>query len=584
MTTGSSVPSTITNPLASKRFLSTYVFSTDHKTIARQFLWFGLFMLFAGGLLALLMRWQLAYPETRLPGMSLIPESVWESGDSWFAKTLPYGVIGPEFYNALITMHATIMVFFVVIPILVGCFGNLLIPLMIGANDMAFPRLNLLSFWITVLAAVVLLASFFVQGGAAATGWTAYAPLSVKESYTGVKSGQDLWCFSLIILGVASVLGSVNYITTILNHRTTGLTLFRMPLTLWSFLLVSILMVLLMPVLNGALMLLLSDRLLGTSFFLAEGGGDPILWQHLFWFFGHPEVYVLILPAMGIVSDILSVFSRKPIFGYRAMVYAMIAIVLLGWLVWGHHMFQSGMNPVLGSTFMLSTMIIAVPSGIKTFNWLATLHQGAIHFTTPMLFSLAFVLLFVVGGLSGILVASTPVDIYLHDTYFIVAHIHYVVFGGSIFGLFAGLYYWYPKLFGRMMNETLGRIHFVVTFVAFNCTFFPMHFLGMGGHMRRLYNPSQYDFLKPLQPMNEFITVSAIVMGAAQLLLAFNLFWSLRSGRPAGPNPWKANTLEWKTESPPPSENFVTQPVVYRGPYEYSLPDAKDDYCPQDRA
>ena len=584
MTTGSSVPSTITNPLASKRFLSTYVFSTDHKTIARQFLWFGLFMLFAGGLLALLMRWQLAYPETRLPGMSLVPESVWESGDSWFAKTLPYGVIGPEFYNALITMHATIMVFFVVIPILVGCFGNLLIPLMIGANDMAFPRLNLLSFWITVLAAVVLLASFFVQGGAAATGWTAYAPLSVKESYTGVKSGQDLWCFSLIILGVASVLGSVNYITTILNHRTTGLTLFRMPLTLWSFLLVSILMVLLMPVLNGALMLLLSDRLLGTSFFLAEGGGDPILWQHLFWFFGHPEVYVLILPAMGIVSDILSVFSRKPIFGYRAMVYAMIAIVLLGWLVWGHHMFQSGMNPVLGSTFMLSTMIIAVPSGIKTFNWLATLHQGAIHFTTPMLFSLAFVLLFVVGGLSGILVASTPVDIYLHDTYFIVAHIHYVVFGGSIFGLFAGLYYWYPKLFGRMMNETLGRIHFVVTFVAFNCTFFPMHFLGMGGHMRRLYNPSQYDFLKPLQPMNEFITVSAIVMGAAQLLLAFNLFWSLRSGRPAGPNPWKANTLEWKTESPPPSENFVTQPVVYRGPYEYSLPDAKDDYCPQDRA
>ena len=584
MTAGTPDPSTITNPLASKRFLSTYVFSTDHKTIARQFLWFGLFMLFAGGLLALLMRWQLAYPETQLPGMSLVPESVWESGDSWFAKTLPYGVIGPEFYNALVTMHATIMVFFVVVPILVGCFGNFLIPLMIGAKDMAFPRLNLLSFWITVLAAVVLLASFFVQGGAAASGWTAYTPLSVKESYTGVKSGQDLWCFSLIILGLASVLGSVNYITTILNHRTTGMTLFRMPLTLWSLLLVSILMLLLMPVLNGALTLLLCDRLLGTSFFLAEGGGDPILWQHLFWFFGHPEVYVLILPAMGIVSDILSVFSRKPIFGYRAMVYAMSAIVLLGWLVWGHHMFQSGMNPVLGSTFMLSTMVIAVPSGIKTFNWLATLHLGSIHFTTPMLFSLGFVLLFVVGGLSGILVASTPVDIYLHDTYFIVAHIHYVVFGGSIFGLFAGLYYWYPKMFGRMMNETLGKIHFVLTFVAFNCTFFPMHFLGMGGHMRRLYNPSQYDFLKPLQPMNEFITVSAIVMGAAQVLLVFNLFWSLRYGRPAGPNPWKANTLEWTTQSPPLSDNFLTSPVVYRGPYGYSLPDAQDDYYPQDRA
>jgi cytochrome c oxidase subunit 1 len=552
--------------------------------IGKQFLWFGLIMLFLGGFLALLIRWQLGYPETQVPGMGMVPESVWDEGESWLARTLPYGVIGPELYNALVTMHATIMVFFVVAPILVGCFGNFLIPLMIGTDDMAFPVLNMLSFWITIVAGVVLLASFFVEGGAAATGWTAYAPLSVKEIYTGVGAGQDLWCVSLIVLGIGSLLGAINYITTIVNMRTEGMTYFRMPLTIWSLLIVAILLLLAMPVLTAALTLLLFDRTLGTSFFLTEGGGEPILWQHLFWFFGHPEVYILILPAMGIVSDILSVFSRKPIFGYHAMVYAMLAIAFLGWIVWGHHMFQSGMSPLLGTTFMVSTMVIAVPSAIKTFNWLGTLYRGSIQLTTPMLHSLAFVSMFVVGGLSGIYMTSTPVDIYIHDTFFIVAHIHYVVFGGSIFGIFAAIHYWFPKMFGRMMNETLGKIHFVLTFLAFNGTFFPMHILGVGGHMRRLYNPMQYDFLQPLQPINELITTFAWIMGFTQFLLIVNVVWSLWKGPRADKNPWHANTLEWTATSPPPHGNFSTPPVVYRGPYEYSVPQCETDFLPQNQA
>jgi cytochrome c oxidase subunit 1 len=569
---------------ASYGFVRTYLFSLDHKMIGKQFLWFGLIMLFLGGFLALLIRWQLGYPETQVPGMGMVPESVWDEGESWLARTLPYGVIGPELYNALVTMHATIMVFFVVAPILVGCFGNFLIPLMIGTDDMAFPVLNMLSFWITIVAGVVLLASFFVEGGAAATGWTAYAPLSVKAIYTGVDAGQDLWCVSLIVLGIGSLLGAINYITTIVNMRTEGMTYFRMPLTIWSLLIVAILLLLAMPVLTTALTLLLFDRTLGTSFFLTEGGGEPILWQHLFWFFGHPEVYILILPAMGIVSDILSVFSRKPIFGYHAMVYAMLAIAFLGWIVWGHHMFQSGMSPLLGTTFMVSTMVIAVPSAIKTFNWLGTLYRGSIQLTTPMMHSLAFVSMFVVGGLSGIYMTSTPVDIYIHDTFFIVAHIHYVVFGGSIFGIFAAIHYWFPKMFGRMMNETLGKIHFVLTFLAFNGTFFPMHILGVGGHMRRLYNPMQYDFLQPLQPINELITTFAWIMGFTQFLLIVNVVWSLWKGPRAGKNPWQANTLEWAATSPPPHGNFSTPPVVYRGPYEYSVHQWETDFLPQNQA
>ncbi|MEE9137925.1 MAG: cbb3-type cytochrome c oxidase subunit I, partial [candidate division NC10 bacterium] len=495
-------------------FWRTYVFSTDHKTIGKQFLFLGLFMMVLGGLLALMLRWQLAWPETAVPGLSWVPE--------------PYmyeGIIPPEFYNMLFTMHATIMIFFVVMPILVGCFGNFLIPLMIGARDMAFPTLNMLSFWIGAVAGVVMLTGFFVPGGHAATGWTAYAPLSARAIYTGVDWGQNIWCISLILLGISSLMGSINYITTIVNMRAPGMTWFRLPLVIWTLFVVAVLLLLALPVLTSALAMLLFDRMAGTHFFLPKGGGEPLLWQHLFWFFGHPEVYVLILPAMGIASDVLSTFSRKPIFGYRSMVYAIVGLAFLSWAVWGHHMFQSGMNPALGTGFMITTMVIAVPSAIKTFNWLGTMWGGSMVFTAAMLNTLAFVSMFVIGGLSGIFMANTPVDIFIHDTYFIVAHIHYVVFGGSVFGIFAGIYYWFPKMFGRMMNETLGKIHFWLTFVAFNCVFFPMHILGVGGMMRRIYNPMQYEFLQPLQPINVFITISAICLGLAQIPFVINFFW-----------------------------------------------------------
>jgi cytochrome c oxidase subunit 1 len=552
-------------------FVRTYLFSTDHKMIARQFLFLALFMMSIGGLMAMLMRWELAFPETAVPGFHWVPEPFMYDG-----------AIPPNTYNAMFTMHATIMIFFVVMPILVGCFGNFLIPLMIGARDMAFPKLNLLSFWVGAVAGVIMISSFFVPGGAAAAGWTSYAPLSAVPVYTGVEWGQDLWCISIIVLGASSLMGSINYITTIINMRTKGMYFFRMPLVIWSLLITAILLLLALPVLTTALALLLFDRLGGTHFFLPSGGGEPLLWQHLFWFFGHPEVYIMILPAMGIASDVIATFSRKPIFGYRAMAYAMIGIAFLSWIVWGHHMFQSGMDPALGTSFMLTTMVIGVPSAIKTFNWLGTLYKGNIHYTTAMLNALAFVAMFVIGGLSGIWMACTPVDMYIHDTYFIVAHIHYVLFGGSLFGVFAGITYWFPKMFGKMMNETLGKIHFWITFVAFNCTFFPMHILGMGGHMRRIYNPMQYEFLKPLQGMNIFISISAFVLGAAQFILLANIIWSLWKGKAATENPWNANTLEWTTPIHPGHGNWPgALPVVYRGPYEYSSPEVAEDYLPQ---
>lgn len=553
-------------------FVRTYLFSTDHKMIGKQFLFLSLMMLLFGGLMALMMRWQLAWPETQIPLTSWIPE--------------PYmfdGYMGPDFYNSLVTMHGTIMIFFAVVPLLVGAFGNFLIPLMIGAPDMAFPRLNMLSFWMGFLAALVMLSSFLAPGGAAAGGWTSYAPLTAQVEYTGVNWGQNLWNLGIVLAGISSLMGSINYITTIINMRAPGLTFFRLPLTIWSLFLVAILLLLAFPVLTSAVVMLLFDRWLGTSFFLPAGGGDSLLWQHLFWFFGHPEVYIIILPAMGITSDILSTFSRKPIFGYRAMVYSMLAIAFLSWIVWGHHMFQSGMNPLLATSFMISTMVIAIPSAIKTFNWLGTLWGGSIRFTTPMLNALAFVSMFVIGGLSGIYMASTPVDIFIHDTYFIVAHIHYVIFGGSVFGIFAAISYWFPKMFGRMLNERLGKIHFLLTFLFFNGTFFPMHILGVGGHMRRIYNPLQYDFLQPLQPINIFITLSAICLGLSQLVFVFNFFWSLFGGRRAERNPWQANTLEWAAPSPPPHGNFDRPVIVYRGPYEYSSPEVTEDYLPQYR-
>jgi cytochrome c oxidase subunit 1 len=552
-------------------FWRTYIFSFDHKMIGRQFLFQGLLMLMIGGLLAMLVRWQLAWPETPVPGLSAIPE--------------PYmyeGIIPPNTYNALFTMHATIMIFFVVMPIMVGCFGNFLIPLMIGTRDMAFPLLNMLSFWVSAVAGVIMLAGFFVAGGPAAGGWTSYATLTARDVYTGVGMGQNLWIISIIVLGISSLMGSINYITTIVNMRAPGMTYFRMPLTIWSLFITAILLLLALPVLSAALAMLLFDRTLGTSFFLPEGGGQPILWQHMFWFFGHPEVYILVLPAMGVTSDLLSTFSRKPIFGYHAMAFSMMALAFLSWIVWGHHMFVSGMNPLLGTAFMMTTMVIAVPSAIKVFNWLGTLWGGTIRFTSPLLFAVGFVSNFLIGGLSGIFMASTPVDIFIHDTYYIVAHFHYVV-AGIIFALFAAVYYWFPKMFSRMMSETLGKIHFVLTYIFFNLTFFPMHFLGVGGHMRRIYNPTQYEFLQPLQDWNVFITVSALLLGLSQIPFLINFFWSLFAGKKAERNPWQANTLEWSAPTPTPHGNFEVQPIVYRGPYEYSSPEVKEDWLPQDK-
>jgi len=558
-------------------FWRKYVFSLDHKVIGIQYMSYSLVMLVVGGLLAMLVRWQLAFPGRPLAFMGKIAPA-----------GMPGGIMLPEFYNSLFTMHATIMIFFAIMPLLIGAFGNYVVPLQIGARDMAFPRLNMMSFWTAVPGGILIIASFFVEGGAAQSGWTSYAPLSAIQ-----PRGQTLWLFSLLFMGLSSLLTSINFITTVINLRAPGMHFFRLPLTVWALFIDAILLLLALPVLSAAMIMLLFDRILHTTFFLPAGmivsgtawtnagGGQPLLWQHLFWFFGHPEVYIMILPAMGIVSDVMAVFARKPIFGYRSMAYAMCGIAGLGWIVWGHHMFQSGMNPYLGTTFMISTMVIAVPSAIKTFNWLGTLWRGQIHLSTPMLNALAFVAMFAIGGLSGIFMASTPVDIFIHDTYFIVGHIHYVLFGGSLFGAFAGLYFWFPKMFGRRMNETWGKVHFWLTFIFFNGVMFPMHILGMRGMQRRIYDYTQYTHLQGLQPLNIFMSFSAFALGISQIILIANFFWSLKFGERSGDNPWKSNTLEWQTSSPPPHENFAAIPVVYHGPYEYSVPGMAEDYLPQ---
>jgi len=553
-------------------FIRKYIFSTDHKIIGIQFLLMSLLFLLIGGALAMMMRWQLGFPGRPLPGGSALPETM-----------VSNGVILPEFYTSLVTMNGTLMVFFAIMPLLVGVFGNYLIPLKIGAHDMAFPRLNMASFWIAVPAGVLMISGFFVEGGHAAAGWTAYAPLSANPEYTGVSTGQQLWCVSLIILGLSSILGAVNYISTVINCRAQGMTWFRMPLSIWALFITSILVLLAMPILSGALIMLLFDQTLHTHFFLPPQGGQPLLWQHLFWFFGHPEVYILILPGMGFVSDIIANGSRKPIFGYHSMVFAIMGIGFLGWIVWGHHMFQSGMNPTLGTTFMVSTMLISVPSAIKVFNWLGTMWGGSIRFTVPMLHACSFVAMFVIGGLSGVFMASPPLDIYIHDTYFIVAHLHYVLFGGSLFAIFAAICFWYPKMFGRMMNPTLGKAHFFLTFIFYNLVFFPMHQLGLHGHMRRIYDPTMYDFLKPLAGLNRFISISAFFLFASQFLFLFNFIGSWIWGRKAEPNPWDDTGLEWSTPSPPPHGNWAVTPRVYQPPYEFGSGRTAEDFLPQDR-
>lgn len=560
-------------------FLRKYIFSTDHKMIGKQFLFTAIVFLFLGGLFALMLRWQLGYPGTPMPGAGLFPEAFFTDK----------GVIKPDFYNQLFTMHATFMIFFAIIPLGVGLFGNYLIPLQIGARDMAFPWLNGMSMWVTWIGGIIMLASVFLPGGPASAGWTSYPTLSAVAI-----DAQTLWVISLIFVGVGSIMGAVNYVTTIINMRAPGMGFFKMPMTTWSLFITSILTLVGLPVLTAALAMLVSDRTFGTGFFLPQvmyfggkvveqvGTGQPLLWQHLFWFYSHPAVYIMILPLMGVVSDVISTFARKPIFGYRAMVFAICAISFLGAIVWGHHMFQSGMNPYLGTAFSLSTSFIAIPSAIKIFNWMGTLWGGQIRYTSAMLFAISFVSMFMIGGLSGIFMASTAVDIFIHDTYFIVAHIHYVLFASSLMGAFAGIYFWFPKIFGVKLNESLGKWHFWGTMLFMNGVFFPMHILGIGGMMRRIYDPNVYTHLQHFQPMNEFMTICAIILGFWQLIFVVNIFISMRKKEDVGNNPWESNSLEWQTSSPPPFHNFDQIPTVYHGPYEYSHPEREKDYLPQD--
>jgi cytochrome c oxidase subunit 1 len=573
-------------------FLRKYIFSEDHKIIGIQFMISSIIFLMIGGSLALFFRLQLAWPQAEIPLLG-----------KWFFPGNAGNKMPPEFYNMLVAMHASVMIFFVIIPLLTGAFGNFTIPLMIGAKDMAFPKLNMCSYWFMWPAFLVILASFFAPGGAAGAGWTSYPTLASITSPPGEGFnspaapnsgvGQIMWLVALIFVGISSMMGSVNYITTIINMRAPGMTLFRMPMTTWAMFITAILQAMALPVLTVALILQLLDKTIGTTFFLppgglglgnwrtGPGGGQPLLWQHLFWFYSHPAVYIMILPAMGMVSDIISTFSRKPLFGYRPMVYSIAGIAGLGFIVWGHHMFQSGMDPRLGTGFMLATIMIALPSAVKTFNWLGTVWGANIHYTTPMLNALAFVAMFVIGGLSGIFMAATPVDIAIHDTYFIVAHLHYVLFMSSIFGIFAAIYYWYPKMFGRMMNESWGKVHFALTFIFSNGLFFPMHIIGVGLHPRRYYDPTHFKFIEHLQPLNVFMTICALCLGAAQVIFVLNFFYCLFRGKAVGRNPWNSNTLEWTAPSPPPHGNFDVPPIVRRGPYEYGVPGVEEDYLPQ---
>jgi len=543
-------------------FWSTYVFSTDHKTIGKQYLGLGVLWTVVGGLLAGGMRWQLAWPDTALPVV---------------------GEIGPEVFNMMVTMHGTIMVFFVAMPILLGAFGNFLIPLMIGARDMIFPRLNMLSVWTFTVASVVMLSSFFVPGGAASAGWTGYPPLSARPEYTGVHWGLNLWILGLALEFASFLMGGVNYLTTAIALRAPGMTFFRMPLVVWQQLVASTLFLLSVgPLIAGAVMLLL-DRTLGTAFYASDLGGDPLLWQHLFWFFGHPEVYVVLLPALGFVLEVLPVFSRKPIFGYRWIIWATLVAGALSFIVWAHHMFISGMDPRLAMPFSVTTILISVPFAYIVFAMIATLWRGSISFDVPMLWALGFLTMFIVGGLTGIFNGSAPADIYINNTYFVVAHFHYTLFSAVVFGGFAGLYFWFPKMFGRMLNRPLGHLHFWLTLVFFNVTFFPQHHLGLAGMVRRVANPLQYDALVPLQWLNVLSTWGAFGLLAAQAALVANVVWSVRAGARAPGNPWDANTLEWSAASPPPHLNWgPSAPMVYRGPYDYSVPGARADWHSQD--
>ena len=559
-------------------FIRKWIFSIDHKVIGIQYLCLALFSVFVGMGLSLLMRLHLAWPLAK-----------------WFF--FKGGMMTPEQYLALMTMHGTIMVFMVLTTAPQSGFGNYFLPIQIGAADMAFPVLNMLSFWTTMVSLLVMIAAFFVAGGAPIGGWTSYPPLSAlgEMAGPGQGAGETLWIIGLAIFCGASLMGALNFITTLIDLRAKGMTLGRLPLTCWTWFVTAILGLLAFGVLLAACILLLLDRIAGTSFFVPAGlvitdqvvtwhkGGSPLLWQHLFWFFGHPEVYIAILPGMGVTSHLLSTFSRKPVFGYRAMVGAVCGIGFLGFCVWGHHMFISGMSPYSAFAFSILTMTIGVPSAIKTFNWLGTLWGGKIEFNCAMLFALGFVSLFVSGGLSGLFLAQPALDLYLHDGYFVVAHFHLIMGVAAIFGMFAGLYFWFPKMFGRFLNEGIGKVHFWFTFIGVYAIFMPMHFLGLAGHPRRYFDTTAVEYLKTLQPVHVFISIAAFITIGAQLIFLFNFFWSLMAGKECKEeNPWRATTLEWSIPSPPPFDNFGgVEPVVYHGPYEFSVPGAADDYIPQ---
>lgn len=564
-------------------FISKYIFSMDHKMISKQFLVTGIIMGTIGMLMSLIFRLQLAYPETSFPIFETILGE-WGKG----------GKIDPNFYLALITIHGTIMVFFVLTAGLSGTFSNLLIPLQLGARDMASPFLNMLSYWFFFTSSVVMLSSLFVQGGPASAGWTIYPPLSaLPKAIPGSGTGMTLWLVSMILFIVSSLLGSINYVATVINMRTKGMKMTRMPLTIWAFLFTAILGILSFPVLFGGSLLLVFDRSFGTSFYLNEipadlaggierVGGSPILFQHLFWFLGHPEVYIILLPALGITSEVIATNARKPIFGYRAMIGSIMAIALLSFIVWGHHMFITGMNPFLGSVFMLGTLIIAVPSAVKTFNYLGTLWKGNLRLNPQMMFAIGLVSFFISGGLTGIFLGNAALDINLHDTYFVVAHFHLVMGSAAIFGMICGIYHWYPKMFGRMMNESLGHIHFWMTIVSAYCVFFPMHFMGLAGVPRRYYAFTAYDQFNVFVDMNKFITYAAFMGGIAQIIFLFNFFYSMFKGKKAVQNPWESNTMEWTTPVEHLHGNWPGEiPHVYRWPYDYSVPGHDKDYIPQ---
>lgn len=583
-------------------FWRKYIFSVDHKVIGVQYAITGLVFLMLGFVLMMLMRWQLAYPGKELPYFG-----------QWLARffplQMPKGIMTPDFYNSLGAMHGTIMVFLGVVPTAFAAFGNYIVPLQIGAPDMAFPKLNMASYWSFLAGGLIMLVSFFVPGGAAKSGWTSYSPLANIADHPGVKvtypdgsfafihpifNGQTLWILGMVFLITSSLLGSVNFITTIIQLRAPGMTWMRLPFFVWAQLVTSFLLLLAFPPLEAASVMQLMDRLAGTSFFLPtglvvngqhypiSGGGSPVLWQHLFWFLAHPEVYVLILPAIGIIAEIIANNTRKPLWGYKAMVYAIFVLGFLSFIVWAHHMYLTGMGAKISAFFQTTTIIISIPSVILLTALLLSLWGGAIRFTVPMLFATAFLPMFGIGGLTGIPLAFNAIGLYLHDSYYIIGHFHYIVAPGTIFAIFAGVYYWFPKVTGRQMNQFWGKIHFFLSIIFINGIFFPMFLQGMAGVHRRGYDGgASYDLAKPVLHWNEFMSVSAWLLGLSQLPFIINFFYSIWKGQKAERNPWQATTLEWVAPSPPPHGNFEEPPAVYRGPYEYSLPGACSDFLMQ---